>query len=162
MGNLDKKKLGDMFEASPLKGQHALITGGSRGIGAAISNVLAALGADISLVARDETSLQIQGDFLKSEFEANVCLGSADITVEKEIIKSFKTSKIVYSQFNFDDSFLISSSSLPIICISLFDLYSCSERLDPIDPVAPNIKYFDILIRVSWIFYCFNFIYETR
>ena len=92
MSNIDKKKLGDIFEASPLKGQHALITGGSRGIGAAISNALAALGADISLIARDETSLQIQGDYLKSKFEANISLASADVTVEKEIIKSFKTS----------------------------------------------------------------------
>ena len=50
------------------------------------------IGADISLVARDKDALQIQGDYLKSEFEGNVSLSSADITIEKEIVRSFKAS----------------------------------------------------------------------
>ena len=36
----------------PLAGRHAVVTGGSRGIGAAIAQELARLGADISLIAR--------------------------------------------------------------------------------------------------------------
>jgi NAD(P)-dependent dehydrogenase (short-subunit alcohol dehydrogenase family) len=92
MSKFNKKKHGSIFEANPLKGQHALITGGSRGIGAAISNALAALGADISLVARDKKTLEIQGEYLDSEFGAKICLTSADITNEKEIVSSFKAS----------------------------------------------------------------------
>jgi NAD(P)-dependent dehydrogenase (short-subunit alcohol dehydrogenase family) len=93
MNDLKKNSLGSLFVSKPLKGQHALITGGSRGIGAAISNALAALGADISLVARDLKTLEIQSNHLKSEFGVNVFSTSTDITNEKEIESSFKKSE---------------------------------------------------------------------
>ena len=93
MNDLKKNNLGSLFVSKPLKGQHALITGGSRGIGAAISNALAALGADISLVARDLKTLEIQSNHLKSEFGVNVFSTSTDITNEKEIESSFKKSE---------------------------------------------------------------------
>ena len=44
-------------EARPLAGRHALITGGNRGIGVAIAAELAGLGANLTLAARDEESL---------------------------------------------------------------------------------------------------------
>ncbi|MDP3853663.1 SDR family NAD(P)-dependent oxidoreductase [Phenylobacterium sp.] len=45
-----------------LTGRHALITGGNRGIGAAIAGALAAAGATVSIVGRDEASLKAQVD----------------------------------------------------------------------------------------------------
>ena len=89
MDDSNSKNLGSMFESKPLKAQHALITGGSRGIGAAISNALAALGADITLLARDVEKLKIQSDHLRSEFDAKVFFASADMTSEKDIASSF-------------------------------------------------------------------------
>jgi 3-hydroxybutyrate dehydrogenase len=41
----------------PLAGRHAVVTGGSRGIGAAIAQELARLGADVSLIARNQAAL---------------------------------------------------------------------------------------------------------
>lgn len=41
----------------PLAGRRALVTGASRGIGAAIANALAEAGADVALAGRDETAL---------------------------------------------------------------------------------------------------------
>ena len=92
MSGPNKKNLGALFQQHPLKGQHALITGGSRGIGAAISNALAALGANISLLARDNNALKTQSDHLKSEFGANIFYTSTDITNENEIESSFEKS----------------------------------------------------------------------
>jgi 2-deoxy-D-gluconate 3-dehydrogenase len=43
--------------SQPLQGQVALVTGASRGIGAAIATTLAESGADIAVTARDSTSL---------------------------------------------------------------------------------------------------------
>ena len=82
--------LGSLFESKPLKGQHALITGGSRGIGAAISNALAALGADITILARDGEKLKIQSDHLQSEFDAKVFFASANMTSESDIENAFQ------------------------------------------------------------------------
>ena len=43
--------------APPLAGQHAVVTGGGRGIGLAIAAKLASLGASLSLVGRDRSTL---------------------------------------------------------------------------------------------------------
>ena len=44
--------------ARPLAGRHAVVTGGSRGIGLAIAQRLAALGASVSLLGRDRDRLE--------------------------------------------------------------------------------------------------------
>jgi hypothetical protein len=41
------------IEGTPLAGQHAAITGATRGIGAAIADTLARLGADLTLMGRN-------------------------------------------------------------------------------------------------------------
>jgi NAD(P)-dependent dehydrogenase (short-subunit alcohol dehydrogenase family) len=46
-----------MSESAPLAGSHAVVTGGSRGIGLAIAHRLAALGASLSLIGRDRARL---------------------------------------------------------------------------------------------------------
>ena len=44
-------------EARPLAGRHALVTGGGRGIGAAIAEQLVVLGAEVTITGRDQARL---------------------------------------------------------------------------------------------------------
>ncbi len=92
MSDNSLQNLGNLFESQPLKGQHALITGGSRGIGAATSNALAALGASITLLARDAGRLKQQSDHLRAEYDTKVFFASADMTSEQDIADSFAQS----------------------------------------------------------------------
>src|SRR5580765_1758087 len=47
-----------------LKGKHAVVTGGGRGIGAAIAAALAERGATLTLMGRDQTRLKAQAEML--------------------------------------------------------------------------------------------------
>ncbi len=51
-------------DAKPLAGRHALVTGGGRGIGAAIAAQLAALGADVTITGRDPARLGVTAEGL--------------------------------------------------------------------------------------------------
>lgn len=53
--------------AGELAGRHAIVTGGSRGIGAAIAAALAARGADITLMGRDPATLTARRDALLAD-----------------------------------------------------------------------------------------------
>jgi len=65
--------------ARPLAGRHALITGGNRGIGAAIAGELARLGANLTLAARDEESLNQQRERLSRSGEVAVSIQVMDL-----------------------------------------------------------------------------------
>jgi len=83
------KITGNMFSEKPLKGQHALITGGSRGIGAAISNTLAKLGANISLTGRTEGTLNDQAGALRVHEGVEVFTTTGDMSSEADVEKCF-------------------------------------------------------------------------
>ncbi len=63
----------------PLAGRHALITGGNRGIGAAIATALADLGANITLAARNEGALRTQQDILSRRGDIAVASQRMDL-----------------------------------------------------------------------------------
>ena len=73
-----------------LKGQHALITGGARGIGAAISGVLAEVGVNITLLGRNKTSLEQHASKLREHTKVNVEV--ADVRDPMKIYKAFENS----------------------------------------------------------------------
>ena len=87
--NEPAKITGDMFTEKPLAGQHAMVTGGSRGIGAAISNYLARLGANISLTGRTEETLATQAEHLKSEYRVRAFTALGDMSQELDVERCF-------------------------------------------------------------------------
>ncbi len=71
----------------PLKGRHALVTGGTRGIGLAIAQSLLQHGAKVTIVARNPANLQKAKTWLDSMGEVN-CI-ELDIADETAIPKAF-------------------------------------------------------------------------
>ncbi len=73
-----------------LDGQLALVTGASRGIGHATVRELAALGAGIIMVARDEAHLEQIRDELAEEFPRNdLHIFAADVTEHEQRLEVF-------------------------------------------------------------------------
>lgn len=77
----------------PLAGRHALITGGNRGIGAAIAWELASLGANITLAARDAAALQTQQDILSQRGDIAVTSQCMDLRDPDSIAQSVKAAR---------------------------------------------------------------------
>ena len=78
-----------MTDAGPLAGRHAVVTGGGRGIGAAIASELARLGADLTLLGRSEATLVSTRDALRAEHGRRVEAVVADITDDASIKRAF-------------------------------------------------------------------------
>ena len=73
-----------------LDGQTALVTGASKGIGLACARELAALGANLLLVARDEIHLEQTRVDLTEEFpERTILVCDADVSVQEQRLEVF-------------------------------------------------------------------------
>lgn len=77
----------------PLDGKHALVTGASRGIGAATAYEFAARGADVSLVARTESALEKHCVELGEQFDGQYVRSAADVTAPDEIKEAFENAR---------------------------------------------------------------------
>jgi NAD(P)-dependent dehydrogenase (short-subunit alcohol dehydrogenase family) len=69
---------------SPLVGRRAVVTGAARGIGAAIAETLARLGAEVALLGRDRAALEARARAI----QARVMV--ADVTDAKAVADAFK------------------------------------------------------------------------
>jgi NAD(P)-dependent dehydrogenase (short-subunit alcohol dehydrogenase family) len=68
-----------------LKGRHALVTGGSLGIGKAIARELAREGVDVAIVARSKDTLEAAAKELASETGQRVIPLAADVTSKEQV-----------------------------------------------------------------------------
>ncbi len=67
---------------------HALITGGSRGIGVAIAEALARLGATVSLIGRNAEVLQTAATRIGKDYGVKVATASADVADQAGVLKA--------------------------------------------------------------------------
>ncbi|MEE8433402.1 MAG: SDR family NAD(P)-dependent oxidoreductase [bacterium] len=75
--------------SSPLAGRHAVVTGGGRGIGAAIARELAALGARLTLMGRTQATLDATAASLREGTGAEVDTAVVDLTRPEAIEAAF-------------------------------------------------------------------------
>jgi NAD(P)-dependent dehydrogenase (short-subunit alcohol dehydrogenase family) len=71
---------------SQLAGQHAIVTGGGRGIGAAIARALVDAGARVTIMGRDQSALDAHAHALGDGARAIAC----DVSDEGSIAKAFR------------------------------------------------------------------------
>lgn len=82
----------------PLSGRHAIVTGGSRGIGAAIAHALAAQGASITVMGRDRAALEATA---RDAHERHAVASRAvvcDITSETDVRAAFDEARSAHGE----------------------------------------------------------------
>lgn len=75
--------------AKPLQSHHAVVTGGGRGIGAAVAAELAGMGARLTLMGRGGETLDTTATTLRDAYDANIRNITVDITDEGAIGTAF-------------------------------------------------------------------------
>jgi NAD(P)-dependent dehydrogenase (short-subunit alcohol dehydrogenase family) len=68
-----------------LQGKHAIVTGGSRGIGKAIARELAREGVDVAIVARNQGDLEASARELASATNRRIIPLAADVTSKEQV-----------------------------------------------------------------------------
>lgn len=82
------------MNSAPLRGRHALVTGGGKGIGAAISASLLAHGARVTLLGRSSATLAAAEDTLKQDGELQYF--EADVTSPESLADAFRLSAMEF------------------------------------------------------------------
>ena len=79
-----------MFEIEQyLEGKHAIVTGGSRGIGAAVAAELVARGAKVTIMGRSAEALERKAEELRGEAGVTVAVEECDVTDEASVRAAF-------------------------------------------------------------------------
>ena len=77
-----------------LQGRHAVVTGGSRGLGAAIARVLAAAGADVTIMGRTPVKLQLQVETIAGPGRAQSVL--CDVSDAASVSRAFAEAQAAF------------------------------------------------------------------
>jgi NAD(P)-dependent dehydrogenase (short-subunit alcohol dehydrogenase family) len=73
-----------------LQGRVAIITGGSKGIGRAIARRMAASGADVAMLARDEATLEEAREEVARTAKGRVVISRCDVTKAQDIAAAYE------------------------------------------------------------------------
>jgi NAD(P)-dependent dehydrogenase (short-subunit alcohol dehydrogenase family) len=123
-----------------LGGKHALVTGGGRGIGAAIATALAADGARVTLLGRDRDVLAQHAASLPASAEAHVVV--ADVTDTEQVTAAFRDVRARHGEVEILVNNAGASTAVPfakldqatwdaIIAVNLTATYAFSREVVP-------------------------------
>ncbi len=86
---MDLPRADTTADLKPFTGQHAVVTGGGRGIGASIAEHLAARGASLTLVGRSAPPIDTQKARLQALYTVPVEAVAADVTDAAQVANAF-------------------------------------------------------------------------
>ena len=89
MNDVMEMPVDGLIGGSPLKGQHAVITGATRGIGLAVAETMARLGADLTLLGRSGQKLDENAGEISGRTGVRVHTAVADVADEKAVDSAF-------------------------------------------------------------------------
>lgn len=78
-----------LIGGAPLQGRHGVVTGATRGIGWEIAQTLARLGANVTLMGRDEAMLKSRAQDLSIHFDGNYGSLTCDVGNEDSVEAAF-------------------------------------------------------------------------
>jgi len=129
-----------MQQASQLlAGQHAVITGAGRGIGAAIANALAQHGARLTLMGRDALRLQHK----VAELGSNIaCAVAVDVTQAESVVSAFAKAQATFGPVTILINNAGNAESAPIhktglglwqrmLAVNLTGTFLCTQQVVP-------------------------------
>ena len=125
-----------------LDGAHALVTGASRGIGAATARRLAAEGSDVTLLARTEAELEQRCEELSADFDGSYARVTADVTEPDAIEAAFENARSHHGDVDILVNNAGTTTSGPIedlqpeqwhrmIAVNLDSVYYCTREVLP-------------------------------
>ncbi len=76
-----------------LEGHHAIVTGGGRGIGAAIALELAGMGANVTLMGRTQSELHAHADVIAKRHRTEVAVVGCDVADEGQVFNAFRVAR---------------------------------------------------------------------
>lgn len=125
-----------------LDGRHAVVTGGGHGIGAAIAEALAGVGASLSLMGRDVARLDAHAELLRARFGVSVESFECDVADEVAVDGAFAASRerlgdvhVLVNNAGQAESAALAETSRALwdrmLAVNLTGTYLCSRQVLP-------------------------------
>lgn len=132
----------DVADATPLDGKHAVVTGGGRGIGAAVAAELARLGASVTIMGRDVQVLTAHARELQATVTTEVNAVQCDVADEGSVAEAFAAARerfgAVYALVNNAgqaDGALFGETTRDLwdrtLAVNLTGAYECMQQVLP-------------------------------
>lgn len=130
------------FEGKPLANQHAVVTGGGRGIGLVIANQLAELGASVTIMDLDIDAVEKQTAMMSRTHGVTIQSRSLDVTNPENVAEAFAgigesagAASILVNNAGIAPSAPFLKTSLDVwekvIAINLTGAFSCMQQVLP-------------------------------